>query len=221
LNWLQKDFGIPGSIDAGNFKKDQEVKYRPSIRRLIACGVFKPAFACLNLDLKHPWLDLTFLPSRLHLRPEKLKAELQLAVKDARRCNQQPVVVYGDCFPGINEFCREHGVAKLAGRNCYEMLLGDRLFDDILTETTGTFFVEQELVLNFEAYCVEPLELADEYLRHLYFKHYRQLLHVRQPDDPDLAANIKRISDFLNLPVEIRDADYSHIENLLQPHLQT
>jgi hypothetical protein len=189
--------------------------------RLIACGVFKPVLEYLELEFRYPDILITYFPANLHLKPELLKLALKQAISETRRRRERPVILYGDCFTGINEFCRQHGVAKLPGRSCYEMLLGDRLFEAVLTETIGTFFTEQELLLNFDDYCAEPLELADDDLRKIYFEHYQRLLYVRQPNDPNLTAKAKKIADFLNLSLDIRDADYSHFSKLLQPFLQS
>lgn len=189
-------------------------------KRLIACGVFKPVFEYLEISSRYPGILISYLPSNLHLKPEMLKIALKQAVLDARRRGERPLIVYGNCFSGIDEFCRQFGVARLPGQTCYEMLLGNLLFESILTEFAGTFFVEQELLLNFDACCAEPLELADDDLRKIYFEHYRRLLYVRQPNDPDLTAKAKTIADFLNLALEIRDTDYSHFLKRLQPFLQ-
>ncbi len=185
-------------------------------KRLIACGVFKPVFEYLELDFKYPGISITYLPANLHLKPEMLKVSLERAVAETLRRGERPLIVYGDCFTGIDAFCRQHGITKIPGRNCYEMLLGNLLFESILEESIGTFFVEQELLLNFDTYCSEPLELADDDLRKILFEHYRRLLYVRQPNDPDLREKANKIADFLNLRLHIQDADYSHFSNLLQ-----
>lgn len=207
---------------AGNRSgKEERVEHFGPIKRLIACGVFKPVLEYLKLDFKYSGVLTTYLPASLHLKPELLKLALQQAIAESLRRREQPLIVYGDCFTGIDEFCQQRGVAKLLGRNCYEMLLSDRMFESILTETTGTFFVEQELLLNFDTYCAEPLELADDGLREIYFEHYQRLLYVRQPNDPDLTVKAKKIADFLNLALDIRDADYSHFSKLIRPFLQS
>ena len=185
-------------------------------KRLIACGVFKPAFEYLDLTCRYPGLLITYLPANLHLKPEMLKIALQRAVEEALGRGERPLIVYGDCFIGIDAFCRQHGIAKISGRNCYEMLLGNLLFESILTEITGTFFVEQELLLNFDTYCSEPLELTDDDLKKIYFEHYRRLLYVRQPNDPELTEQANIIADFLNLTLDIQDADYSYFSKLLR-----
>ena len=189
---------------------------RSNTKRLIACGVFKPAFEYLDLTCRYPGLLITYLPANLHLKPEMLKIALQRAVEEALGRGERPLIVYGDCFIGIDAFCRQHGIAKISGRNCYEMLLGNLLFESILTEITGTFFVEQELLLNFDTYCSEPLELTDDDLKKIYFEHYRRLLYVRQPNDPELTEQANIIADFLNLTLDIQDADYSYFSNLLR-----
>jgi hypothetical protein len=193
---------------------------RSNTKRLIACGVFKPAFEYLDLTCRYPGLLITYLPANLHLKPEMLKIALQRAVEEALGRGERPLIVYGDCFIGIDAFCRQHGIAKISGRNCYEMLLGNLLFESILTETTGTFFVEQELLLNFDAYCSEPLELTDDDLRKIYFEHYRRLLYVRQPNDSELTEQANKIAAFLNLDLDIHDADYSHFSKRLQTLLK-
>jgi hypothetical protein len=150
-----------------------------------------------------------------------LKIALQRAVEETLGRGERPLIVYGDCFIGIDAFCRQHGIAKISGQNCYEMLLGNLLFESILTETTGTFFVEQELLLNFDAYCSEPLELTDDDLRKIYFEHYRRLLYVRQPNDAELTKQANKIAAFLNLDLDIHDADYSYFSKLLRMLLKS
>ena len=189
-------------------------------KRLIACGVFKPAFEYLEVNFRYPGVSITYLPANLHLKPDMLKIALENAVEEALRRKEHPLIVYGDCFTGIDAFCREHGISKIFGRNCYEMLLGNLLFESILEEFIGTFFVEQELLLNFDDYCSEPLELNDDDLRKIYFEHYRRLLYVRQPNDPELTEQANKIADFLNLALDIQDADYSHFSKRLRALLK-
>jgi len=101
------------------------------------------------------------------------------------------------------------------GDYCYEMLLGAELFQQLIDDTAGTYFLEKELILNFEEYCMNPLELYDQEIRKYCFEHYRRLLYVRQPEDPDLTFQAGEIAKFLNLSLEIRDVDYSHLEKKL------
>lgn len=182
---------------------------------IISCGVFKPALDYIRLEDRYRNLRLTYLPSNLHLRPQGLRNRLRRAIASARKRNERVMVLCGDCFPGINDFCKRHGVIKVPGHYCYEMLLGPERFQQFVDEVAGTYFLERDLILNFEECCVVPLELYDEEVRRYCFEHYQRLLYVRQPADPDLVPRASELAKFLELALEIGDADYSYLERKL------
>ena len=183
--------------------------------RIIACGVFKPTIEYLQLERRYLNLRLTYLLSKLHLKLQELKRLLLREITKAKKRNERIICLYGDCFPDIDDFCQEHGVIKVPGHYCYEMLLGSERFRQLMEEMTGTYFVERELIQNFEDYCVIPLELYDEEMKRYCFNQYQRLLYVRQPSDPDLAARAGEVADFIGLSLAISDVDYSHLEKEL------
>jgi hypothetical protein len=102
-----------------------------------------------------------------------------------------------------------------AGFHCFEMLLGSEQYENVINEMPGTYFLERDLILNFEEYCLEPLELHDEEMRKSFFEHYERIVYLRQPSDPDLLSKANELATFLQLSLEIRDADYSHLKKIL------
>ncbi|MCL0089545.1 DUF1638 domain-containing protein [Dehalococcoidia bacterium] len=178
---------------------------------IIACGVFQPALEHLRLESKYRHLRLNFLLSNLHMRPQRLKRHLLQEILNAKERKERIICLYGECFPDIDDFCKQNGISRVSGNHCYEMLLGSERFEGIMNETAGTYFLERDLILNFEEYCIEPLELHDEEMRKYCFEHYRRVLYVRQPSDPDLVSKARELAEFLHLSLEIRDADYSHL----------
>jgi len=185
------------------------------ITRIIACAVFKPALESLGLQDTYPNLRITYLPSHLHLKPPELENCLEKALTSAREAGEWVICLYGQCFPEIDDFCQQRQVSKVAGQHCYEMLLGRERFQQLTDEVAGTYFVERDFLLNFEEYCVEPLELKDEEMKRYCFGQYQRLLYVRQPSDPDLVPRAKELAEFLGLSMEVCDADYSHLEEIL------
>jgi hypothetical protein len=183
--------------------------------RIIACAAFKPALEHLKLRKRYLDLRLSYLPSNLHIGPKKLENYLRKKIAAARKKNERVICLYGDCFPHIDEFCEQNGTIKVPGFHCYEMLLGNEQFQKIMDEMAGTYFLERDLILNFEEYCMEPLELYDEEIRKCCFEHYQRLFYVRQPTDPDLVPRVGELAEFLELSLEIGDADYSHLEQKL------
>ena len=184
------------------------------ITRIIACEVFKPAIEYLKLEKRYSTkLRLTYLPSNLHLRPQELQNHLLEEINSAqKKRNERVILLYGDCIPDIDDFCEQHGITKVPGHYCYEMLLGSERFRQLINEITGTYFAEKDLLLHFEEYCVGPLELRDEEMRQYCFGKYRRLLYVRQPSDSNLEPQAAEVAEFLGLPLDISDVDYSQLE---------
>ena len=173
----------------------------------------------LQLKKKFPNMSLTYLPARLHLRPAELKKCLQREVSRSQAKGERVICLYGDCFPDIDGFCKRHSIIKVPGSYCYEMLLGSERFNQLIDETTGTYFLEEGLIINFEDFCMEPLDLKDEEIRRQCFEHYKKLLYIRQPSDPNLIPRASELAQLLELSLEIQDADYSHIEKTLTESL--
>lgn len=185
------------------------------ITRIIACRVFKPALEHLRLTKRYPNLRVTYLPPVLHTRPQNLEKHLLRKTIAAQGKDELIICLYGECFPDIGDFCEYHGITKVPGYSCYEMLLGSERFRQLMDETAGTYFLEKDLLLNFTKYCIEPLELDDEEMRKCYFEHFQKVLYVRQPTDPDIVSQACEVADFLELSLDISDADYSHLEKAL------
>jgi hypothetical protein len=188
---------------------------KEKIIRIIACRVFKPALEYLELESRYPGIRLTYLPPVLHLKPQELGKYLRREIIAAERNNERIICLYGDCFPGISDYCRRHEAIRVPGSYCWEMFLGSARFQGLLEENAGTYFIEKELLLNFKDYCIEPLELYDKEIRDMFFQHYHRLLYVRQPTDPDLVPEATELAHFLDLALEVEDADYTHLEKEL------
>lgn len=182
---------------------------------LIACGVFRAALEHLQLQRKHPQLRLTFLTSKLHLRPKELEVVLSQEIISSQERHERTVCLYGMCFPNIDDCCGRHGAKRVPGLHCYEMLLGREKYQHIIEETPGTYFVERDIILNFDEFCLSPLELHDKEMLRWFFSNYQKVLYLRQPSDPDLLPRVHKLADFLQLSLVTRDADYSEIERML------
>jgi hypothetical protein len=95
------------------------------------------------------------------------------------------------------------------------MLLGSKRYDNIMKEMVGTYFLERDLILHFDKYCLEPLALQEDEIRRAFFKPYRRVIYIRQPADPDLVPQAEELARFLGLPLKIRDANYSYLKQTL------
>ena len=115
---------------------------------LIACG----ALAREILDLKEAngWshLDLTCLPAKLHLYPEKITDEVRTAVEKQRDKYDDIFVVYADCGTGglLEAECEKLGVQMVAGPHCYSFFEGNDRFSKISEDEITTFYLTDFLV---------------------------------------------------------------------------
>jgi hypothetical protein len=189
--------------------------------RIISCGVFRPSLEQFRLHERFPSLRITYLPSNLHINPEELKDHLLMEVVASQKRNERVICIYGECFKDMDLFCNDNGVVRIRGHHCYEILLGAEIFRQIMDENARSYFLEKDLALNFEEYCIKPLELYDEEMKAFFFKNYERLVYVRQPSDPDLMPSVQRIADSLGLSVMARDADYPNLEKILVDLIDT
>ena len=83
--------------------------------RIIACAVFRPALEYLRLRKRYPNLRVTYLPSNLHLTPQKLKSHIIKEIVTAQKKNERVICLYGDCFPGIDDACERYEATKVPG----------------------------------------------------------------------------------------------------------
>jgi len=186
---------------------------------LIACG----ALAREILDLKEAngWshLDLTCLPAKLHLYPEKITDEVRAAVEKHRDTYDDIFVVYADCGTGglLEAECEKLGVQMVAGPHCYSFFEGNDRFSQISEDEITTFYLTDFLVRQFDAFIIKPMGL-DRHpdLRDMYFGNYEKLVYQAQTDDPALTAKAKTCADRLGLAFERRFTGYGDLARTLK-----
>ena len=185
---------------------------------LIACG----ALAREILDLKriNGWthLDLTCLPAKYHLYPEKITAAVRDAVNRHRADYHSIFVVYADCGTGglLQAACAEMGVQMIAGPHCYSFFEGNDRFARQSEDEITTFYLTDFLVRQFDAFIVKPMGLdRHPELRDMYFGNYTRLVYQAQTDDPALTEKARKCADFLGLEYERRLTGYGDLETAL------
>tara|TARA_R100001369_G_scaffold42747_3_gene68960 strand:+ start:291 stop:929 length:639 start_codon:yes stop_codon:yes gene_type:complete len=186
---------------------------------LIACG----ALAREILDLKEAngWshLDLTCLPAKLHLYPEKITQEVRAAVIKHRDAYDDIFVAYADCGTGglLAAECEKLGVQMVAGPHCYSFFEGNDRFATISEDEFTAFYLTDFLVRQFDAFIMKPMGLdRHPELRDMYFGNYKKLVYQAQTDDPALTAKAQTCAETLGLAFERRFTGYGDLEKTLR-----
>ncbi|XDB00234.1 DUF1638 domain-containing protein [Sulfitobacter sp. LCG007] len=185
---------------------------------LVACGAL--AREILDLCAANGWthLDLTCLPAKLHLHPDKITEAVRETVATYRDSYDTIFVAYADCGTGglLEAACREMGVEMIAGPHCYSFFEGNERFAEHSDSEMGTFYLTDFLVRQFDAFVMRPMGLdRHPELREMYFASYDKLVYQAQTDDPALTEKARTCADRLGLAFERRFTGYGDLATAL------
>ncbi len=194
---------------------------KPVDTALIVCGAL--AREVIAIRDKYGWqLDVLGVPALLHNWPDKIPPAVQKRIAESRQKYKRLIVVYGDCGTAgkLDKMLGAEGIERIAGPHCYEMY-ADGEFDKMMAETPGTYFLTDYLTHSFDHLVIEGMGL-DRYpeLREIYFKHYTRVVYLTQRNDPNLLEKARWAADYLQLPLEVKQASYGELENRLRALLE-
>jgi len=185
---------------------------------LIACG----ALAREIVDLKEAngWthLDLTCLPAKYHLWPDKITVAVTETVERHRNDYASIFVVYADCGTGgqLFEKCKELGVEMIEGPHCYSFFEGNAAFASHIDSEFTAFYLTDFLVRQFDAFVWKPMGFdRHPELITMMFGNYEKLVYQAQTDDPAIDAKAEECARRLGLAYERRFTGYGDLKTAL------
>ncbi|WP_101068040.1 DUF1638 domain-containing protein [Roseovarius salinarum] len=186
---------------------------------LIACGAL--AREILALKQANGWdhMDLTCLPAKLHLFPDRITPAVAEAVEANRADYDRIFVVYADCGTGgeLARKCAELGVEMVEGPHCYAFFEGNAAFAERADEEMTAFYLTDFLVRQFDAFVWKPMGLdRHPELRDMLFGNYTKLVYQAQTDDPALTEKARACAERLGLAFERRFTGYGDLATALE-----
>lgn len=177
---------------------------------LVGCGILQKDVH--YLIAKNNWpLTADFLPASLHIDFKRLACALQSGL--SRHANEQTIVFYGACHPGMDKMLNKANTLRILGQNCIEMLLGAEEFNRELSN--GAYFLLDDWVRNWDAVIAKTFGTNITVIRDIFHDQHRYLLCLRTPQSDDFSREAAHISTMLDLPVQWRDVTLDHLENVL------
>jgi hypothetical protein len=179
---------------------------------LIACGAL--AREILALKRANGWdhMDLTCLPAKLHLFPDRITPEVARVVEENRAAYDDIFVVYADCGTGgqLQAKCAELGVEMVPGPHCYAFFEGNEAF--AARDEMTAFYLTDFLVKQFDAFVWKPMGLdRHPELRDMLFGNYTTLVYPAQRRDRALVATARDCAARLGLAYEYRYTGYGDL----------
>ena len=182
----------------------------------IICGAL--GREVIDIINKYGWDAQVFgISATDHLFPERIAPDVEKRYLDIKNRFDRVIVVFGDCgsYGAVDEMIARYDLERIDGPHCYEMYGGD-LFQELMDEEPGTFFLTDFLVRGFRGTILKGLGLDRfPHLRDEYFRNYKRIVFMTQNGDEALVAQAGKAADYLGLPLEIRHTGYGLLEQRL------
>jgi Protein of unknown function (DUF1638) len=188
---------------------------------VIACGAL--ALDVRAIARRRGWeVDLYPVPAPLHNRPEQIPDAVAAELARLDGDYERVAVAYGDCgtYGALDEWLSEHGISRLEGENCYDVLARDEV-RSAMQEQPGTYLLTDFLARTFEHTVVRELGL-DRHPELLsdYFGNYTRVLWLAQRPTPDNQAAAERAAAWIGLPLEVQVVGNVGLERALERLLE-
>jgi hypothetical protein len=157
---------------------------------LVVCGILEPELTQVVSRIKIS-VRTVILPPELHKYPSRLKEELE---DNLRNIEGLKGVLYGRCFPGIDNICKKYHAERIEGDTCYEIVAGST-FSRLLKEEPGTYFLLPELCEKFEE-LTEGTGIIN--MRTIFFRNYKRCVYL--DTGVGKQSMCRSVADMLGLP---------------------
>ena len=168
---------------------------------MICCSVFRAEVESL-CQAHWPDLKLNFLPSMLHMHPERLALSIEFALDDELKQGHRVVLIYGDCCARMTALEAMPGVVRTCGKNCCELLLGPGEYRRLSHE--GAFFLIPEWARRWKTIFSKELGLNQDNAIGLMQEMHRKLVYLDTGLEPVPEEVLKKCAEYCGLPVEVR-----------------
>jgi len=184
---------------------------------VIACGALAVEVSAVLRPLGDA-VKVQCLPASWHNEPAKIPDGVRKLIEKYQLAFARIYVAYGDCGTagGLDKVLDEYGVERLPGPHCYSFYAGDQQFEALTDEETGSFFVTDYLLRNFQRLVIKGLGL-DRYPQLLgsYFGNYHRLVYLAQRTDGALKEQAREAASQLGLELVYRPVGYGQLGSQL------
>ncbi|MDX6388962.1 MAG: hypothetical protein QOJ73_25 [Streptosporangiaceae bacterium] len=185
---------------------------------MIACGALGAHIR--EIIVRRGWpVELHFLPSLLHNRPDRITPAAEEIALAAQARGLRVALAYADCgtYGALDELCARLGLRRLAGLHCYDVFAGPGQVQSLFDAEPGTYVLTDFLVRGFRRSVVAELGLD----RHPelwadYFGHYRRVVWLAQDRSAELEEAAAEVAAMFGLPLMVIDTGTARLERELE-----
>lgn len=196
----------------------------PKPTLLIACGAL--AKEVVRLIKVNNWtsLELECLPADLHNKPQLIPELMRGKIQAAKKTNkyQKILALYGDCGTGglLDRVLEDEQVERIPGPHCYEFFATPDVFNDLVEQELGSFYLTDYLVRFFDRLIIQGLAIdRHPELKLQYFAHYKRVVYLAQTEDPELEDLAKAAAEKLGLAYVYKKTGYGDLSQFMENHV--
>ena len=185
---------------------------------LVGCAALAAEVSAIARLNHWDHVEFQWLPADLHNRPERIPGAVEEILEASEDRYEQLLVAYGDCGTAgeLDHVIARHGARRLPGDHCYGFFAGPERFAAFHEEESGTFYLTDFLVRNFDRPVIRGLGLdRHPELHDAYFRHYTRVLYLAQTRSPELTARAEACASKLNLTFETHFTGLAPFEDAL------
>jgi hypothetical protein len=183
---------------------------------LVTCGVLEEEVRSLA-DAHWPSCKLISLESMLHMRPDKLETALEAVLGEELKQGHGAVLIYGDCCARMAALEKLPGVARTAGVNCCELLLGHSEYYRLLRE--GAFFLLPEWARRWREVFSSQLGLGQSTAVALMQEMHRKMIYLDTGLTPVPEKELRDCNEYIGLPFEVRHVPLENLKMAIEEAL--
>ncbi len=183
---------------------------------IICCSVLQAEVESL---CKAHWPDhkLIFLPSMMHMHPERLALSLESVLTAELKQVHGVVLVYGDCCARMTALEALPGVVRTKRKNCCELLLGPREYRRLSHE--GVFFLIPEWARRWKEIFTEELGLNRDNATSLMREMHRKLMYLDTGLTPVPDKELHECAEYCGLPCEVLEVSLGYLQSAIEEAL--
>ena len=177
------------------------------------CSVLKEEVETLRQQFWPAWKG-QYLTSMLHMRPRQLESELMIRIQHELSRGNPVLMVYGDCCQAMDTFEQYQGVARTAGVNCCELILGKKEYKALMA--AGAFFLLPEWTIRWKEIFTNELGLNQVNASAFMQEMHSQMIYLDTGVRPIPSGDIEACSRYCGLPYTIKTVTLEHLKTTIQ-----
>ena len=187
---------------------------------MIGCGAVAHEMVAVIKANKWDHVTLTCLPADWHNTPTKIPDGMARKIAEGREEGYDKIIcLYADCGTGgmLDALLEKENVERIPGPHCYQFFATEPVFEEMMEEELGTFFLTDYFVRHFDRLIMDGFGISKHpELKDMLFSGYKRAIYLAQTKDPDLEEMAKDCAQKLELEYEYQFVGYGELETYMK-----